>query len=270
MPVDTLGRRSRFKRTPFGKRIVLGDRDIEILQHLYRYRYLRQSHLVALLRPKSSKRFVERLGDLFHETGLINRPPAQWHHYDARCTPLIHEITKSGIELLYRKDAIPLRVTTLSRRSHKRRTVQFEHTMMIVDALLETELETNAIEGQRFVPVDEIINRAPERTQTQSNPLRVPVTIRPNRDYPMVRHAIETHIIPDALYGIEYLIEGEQRYRFFALECERTSPYWRSDPCYSSTARKHLAYKTYIDERGFKRDWGIPNLKLRIVRPPLP
>ncbi|MEL6503578.1 MAG: hypothetical protein AAFQ10_03890 [Pseudomonadota bacterium] len=266
MPTDTLGRRSRFKRTPKQKHIVLGDRDIEILQYLYRYRYLRQAHLIAFLKPKSEKRFIERLGDLFHETGLINRPPVQWHQCDARSTPLIHEISKSGIALLQDADALPHRVTTLSRRSYRGRSPQFEHAMLIVDTLVETEMQTNAAVNQRFVPVDEILARAPEHTRDQPNPLRVPVTIRPCREFPMVRHVMDTHLIPDALYGIEHIVEDEKRYRFYSLECERTSPYWRADPCYSSTARKHLAYRTYIQERGFKRDWGIPNLELRVVR----
>lgn len=265
MPVDTLGRRSRFKRTPTGKHIVVGDRDITILQHLFRYRYLRQSQLLDFLKPKSEKRFIERLGDLFHETGFIGRPEAQWHHCDARSTPLIHEISKSGIAFLREIDALPHRVTTLSRRNYRRRTPQFQHAMMIVDALVEIEINTMDAINQRFVPVDEILARAPEHIQRQPNPLRVPVTIMPSPDFPFVRHRMDTHLIPDALYGIEHLIGGEKRYRFYALECERTSPAWQSDPCYSSTARKRAAYQTYIKQRGFKRDWGIPNLEVHVV-----
>lgn len=84
---DAIGRRSRFKRTPTHKRIVLGDRDTKILRWLYRYRYLRTPQLISFLQPKSQKRFVERLGDLFHETGLINRPQAQWRYFDPWCAP---------------------------------------------------------------------------------------------------------------------------------------------------------------------------------------
>jgi len=60
---DTIGRRSRFKRTRTGKRIVITDRDIDILRLLYRYQFLRAAQLIAFLRPKSEKRFIERLGE---------------------------------------------------------------------------------------------------------------------------------------------------------------------------------------------------------------
>ena len=60
MSLDALGRRSRFSRQPTGKRIVLTNRDTEILRLLYRYRYLRVPQLLAFLLPRSEKRFVER------------------------------------------------------------------------------------------------------------------------------------------------------------------------------------------------------------------
>ena len=120
---DTLGRRSRFKRTRRGKRIQLGSRDHDILRWLYRYRYLRQSHLLELVRPGSQKRFIERLGDLFHETGLINRPAVQHSPFDARCMPMIYEISPSGIELLAIRDLLPMRAVTFSRRAHRSEVV---------------------------------------------------------------------------------------------------------------------------------------------------
>ncbi len=263
MPTDALGRRSRFTRTRTGKRIVLTDRDTEILRQLYRYRYLRQPQLVAFLQPHSKKRFVERLGNLFHEAGLINRPARQWDRFDARCTPLIYEISKTGIEHLRGRGELPPRATTLSRRSGH--CTQFPHAMMIVDALASVELETLAEPDQRFVSVDEILARAPEHTQQAANPLRVPVTIKPSRDFPDIRSRFDTHIIPDGLYGIEYLIDGEKRYRFWALECERTSPSGRRTSRRSSTALKYAAYDALIRSGAFKHHWGIPNLKLKVV-----
>ena len=103
---DTLGRRSRFKRSPSGKRIVLGARDTTILQMLYRYRYLRQPQLLALIQPKSTKRFAERLGDLFHETGLIKRPYSQNPYFDAFASPMLYEISQKGVDHLQTLGAI--------------------------------------------------------------------------------------------------------------------------------------------------------------------
>lgn len=262
MPTDCLGRRSRFKQSPAGKHLKITDRDIAIMRWLYRYRYLSSTQLVAHIKPKSEKRFIERLGDLFHETGLINRPKVQWRHFDAHCSSIIYELSAKGLDLLANNDQLHQRTTTLSRRSHSGRRPQFEHAMMIVNVLVTIELEVSKTLGQRFVCVDEILDRAPEKTRQARNPLAVPVTIMPSARFPDIRRPWDTHIIPDGLYGIEYLIEGEKRYRFWALECENLSPVHRSSARNSSLARKRAAYDALIHTRKYQDHWGIPNLKL--------
>ncbi|WP_421704505.1 replication-relaxation family protein [Aliiroseovarius sp.] len=252
---DSLGRRSRFERSPRGKRLSLTPRDQEILRWLYRYRYLRQDHLMRIFKPKSEKRFVERLGDLFHETGYLNRPQLQAPLFDARATPMLYEITTKGVGYLEALGELPLRAVTFSRRSRESYSPQFLHTMMIIEELLEIELSALATEGQRFVPVDEILARAPEATQSAKNPLAVPVIL----------DGRSTHIIPDALYGVEYDRDGQKGYRFYAMECERTSPASRSDSSLSSTVQKKRAYKVLRDSQGFRGHWGIPNLELNLI-----
>lgn len=265
MAVDTLGRRSRFKRTRTGKQVIIGERDVAILQWLHRYRFLRQSHLLKLVRPKSAKRFIERLGDLFHETGLVNRPSIQSPGFDARSTPMLYEISAAGIRYLEALDAVPHRVVTFSRRVRRTYNPQFLHTMMIIDTLVGLEAEMLEATDRNFVPIDRILEKAPAATRKAPNPLSVPVTILPSREFPVVRSRIDTHVIPDALYGIEYLIDGEKRYRFWALECERTTPARRTTVRASSRALKEAAYDALIRTKRFKEHWGIPNLKLQVV-----
>lgn len=262
---DALGRRSRFVRQRTGKRLVLGQRDLEILQWLYRYRYLRQTHLQALLQPVSPKRFTERLGDLFHETGLINRPSIQPPQFDTRSSPMLYEITPSGIDCLSSQEVLPHRAVTFSRRSSRSYSPQFLHTMMIIETLLAFEQITLETPGQRFVAVDEILTRAPQRVREAPNPLAVPITLEPGTRHKIICKRRETMLIPDALYGIEYDIDGEKRYRFWALECERTSPARRSRSDASSTALKRAAYDALFDARTYRSHWGIPNLKLNLV-----
>lgn len=263
---DNLGRRSRFKRALSGKSLFFTDRDTAIFRTLYRYRYLRSTQLLSLLRPKSEKRFIERLGDLYHESGLIDRPAAQWRRFDARYQPIVYELSSKGLRHLEACGPLPDRATTFARKDRQGITPQFDHAMMIVDALVEIELATIAAENQRFVPVDEILRRAPEVTRKAKKPLAVPVTIKPNTHLPAVRAPITTEAIPDALYGIEHLIAGEKRYRFFALECENHSPLHRSTGKLSSLALKRAAYDALMAARAYRTTWGIPNLALRVVR----
>ncbi|KPN63889.1 Replication-relaxation [Aliiroseovarius crassostreae] len=255
MAVDRLGRRDRFVRTPTGKRLSLTSRDQEILHWLYRYRYLRQDQLVQIFAPKSDKRFNERLGDLFHETGLINRPQVQAPLFDARSTPMLYEITPKGIRYLESTGALPHRTVTFSKRPRGSFSPHFLHTMMIIESLLEIELQTQDEPNQRFVPVDEILAKAPKETQSVRNPLAIPVRIKGKA----------MQIIPDALYGIEYDQGDQKTYRFWALECERSSPKNRSTRKLSSTAKKKDLYAALLRGRGFKERWGIPNLHIRFV-----
>ncbi len=252
---DKLGRRSRFERSPRGKTLRLTERDRHILEYLYRYRYLRQDHLTRIFAPKSPKRLNERLGDLFHETGLINRPMLQAPLFDARATPMLYEISNKGVAYLEALHPLPHRAVTFSRRQRGAFSPQFLHTMMIIETVLDIELVAQATPGQRFVPVDEILSRAPDSTQNAKNPLSVPVCFE-GRD---------THVIPDALYGIEYERGDGKGYRFFALECERTSPASRSNSTASSSARKRKAYAALIEAQSYKTHWGIPNLELQLI-----
>ena len=221
---------------------MLGQRDLDILSWLYRYRYLRQTHLQMLVQPVSQKRFVERLGDLFHETGLINRPAIQLPLFDARATPMLYEITTKGIDCLVAHDALPHRAVTFSRQSSRSYSPHFLHTMMVIETLLAIERTANETLGQRFVPVDEILARAPQAVRDARNPLAIPVTLMPDARHNVIRTRRDTMLISDALYGIEYELDGEKRYRFWALECERTSPARRSRSDASSTALKQAAY----------------------------
>lgn len=260
-------RRSRFRRSPAGKRILLSDRDIEILRWLCRYRYLRATHLTALLQPKSEKRFIERLGDLFHETGLIDRPAAQWRRFDARYQPIIYELSSKGLRYLEAHDELPFKAVTFA-KGHGGQTPHFDHAMMIVDELVAVELETRRKRGMRFVPVKEILARLPETDgRAPKHPLAVPVTIKPTSHLPVLKSPTKTHVVPDGLYGIGHQqADGEWLYRFYALECERTNPRSRSTAKLSSLALKLAAYEELIRSQAFKAAWGIPNLELRVVR----
>lgn len=253
---------------PKGKRLFLTERDLCILRSLYRCRYLRATQLVSLLRPKSEKRFIERLGDLYHEVGLIDRPAAQWRRFDARYQSIVYQLSPKGLHLLRERGELPRRAVTFSTGGRSNPAPQFDHAMMIVDALVGIEQETRKKRGQRFVPVDEILARM--RTKGICNncvkhPLAVSVTISTSRHLPFLTKPLTTHLIPDALYGIEQLIDGEKRYRFFALECENTSPKTRTTARHSSLALKQAAYEAFIGQRRYREAWGIPNLSLQLV-----
>ena len=205
---------------------------------------------------------------MFHETGYIDRPALLAPHFDARSTPMLYEISPSGVAYLETLDALPPRAVTFSRRTCRAYNPQILHTMMIIDTLVGIECATRQAADQRFVSVDEILARAPAATRRAPNPLSVPVTLYPDRNHLVIRSRMDTHLIPDAIYGIEHRAGQEKRYRFFAIECERTSPVSRSTAKASSRALKQAAYDALVRSGGFKQHWGIPNLALQFYRSP--
>lgn len=263
---DEIGRRSRFRRSPTGKPVMLTERDIAILGWLYRYRFLRAPQLINLLNPKSKKRFIERLGDLYHETGLIDRPLAQWRRFDARYQPLVYELSAKGVAYLSAHEALPERAVTFSKRrgDRHRQSPQFDHAMMITDTLVAVELATRQAKDQRFVAVDEILNRRPGAAQAGRHPLAVPVIVQPN-DGLAIKTPTKITIVPDALYGIGYRQNGRWLYRFYALECENWSPRSRSTAKHSSLRLKRAAYDALHQSGAYRDAWNIPCLELQVI-----
>lgn len=74
-------------------------------------------------------------------------------------------------------------------------------------------------------------------------------------------------MVPDAVFGLEYLMDGRKTYRFFALEADRgTMPITRSSPARrTSYLQKLLAYGDVIAQQTHKTHLGVPNLFILTV-----
>lgn len=231
-------------RTRTGKRIELTERDIEIFKLLSRYRYLRSTYIYAFVGGASVTRFKERLGDLFHE-GYLDRPAKQWEFADARHMPVVHESGRAAEKAL-RACGMALEGpnTFLAGSPHR----QFLHSLMICEALASLDLGIRAKPFLRFIGWSEILGRAPEATRLSPTPFRFPVPFG-------------GYLVPDGLFGIEYVSGGTMTYRFFALEADRgTMPVSRSNPNQTSYLGKLAAYREVMDRQVHKSHLGIPNL----------
>lgn len=251
-------RRDRTKREPTGKNVRLNNRDFEILSLLYRYTLLDSKTLIAFIKPKNQKRFIERLSDLYHDGYLIDRPSQQWQSYRARYSPITYNLTSKGYNLTLERQFLPLRAILTNHERIETPNFQFQHALKINQAIAQTELVCLQTPVLRFVPLEEILNKRREKQPTASNALGLPVTIPRSRSNPGL--AIKTEIIPDGLYGIEYEMEGRKKYRFFTLEVEHKSPLTRRTLSQPSSLKKFLSYQAAINSQSFKATLGIPNL----------
>lgn len=253
---DILNRRLRTKGCPSGKNVKLGGRDIQVLSLLYRYRILSSKNITDHLKPKSTKRFTERLGQLYHDTGLIDRPVEQWNLAKAQYAAIVYSLSAKGKHLLDTEYQLPLKAVVYPANNVGGERQQFQHTLQISQSIHNAELDTIREPQQRFVPLDEIRNRQLSRGK-QFNP-EFPVTIPISQHNP---HSVcRTTVRPDGLYGIEYTETDKKLYRFFAVEIERTSPKRRSSLKLSSTLKKKLAYEAAIKSGRYKAALGVPNI----------
>jgi len=238
-----MNRRSPTTRKRNGKRIEITDRDVAIFSALTRYRYLRSTYVHAFAGGASKKRFQERLGHLFHE-GFLGRPRQQWRFADARYTPAVYEIDKCGAQALAERQASETPPATfLASGQH----IQFEHSQLVCSALASIELASRNRPDLRFIAWPEILAKAPEETRRAALPQRLSLG--------------SEHLIPDAIFGLEYRVEDKRSYRFFALEIDRaTMPITRAAGRQTSLGRKLNAYRQVISQQLYKSVWGVPNL----------
>ena len=257
---DSLNRRSRLKRQPSGKNLIIKQHDLAILALLYRYRYLTSQDLIAHIKPKSKKRFTERLGQLFHDGGLLDRPAEQWEQAAAAYAHIVYALSFKGKRLLQENNRLPQQAVVYPKKSNGGVRKQFLHTFKISQAISNAEIGTLNKPYQRFVPLDEIRQR--QLAKRKAFKLEFPVTIPISKDNPNTVH--RTTVKPDGLYGIEYSKTGKKLYHFFAVEVELSSPKKRSNLKNSSSFKKQLAYNHAIKFGTYKQLLGIPNLQLHI------
>src|SRR5258705_13353793 len=101
--IDKPVRRPRFTRTSQPPTFRLTDDDVVIVRLLARHRFLRSTHIAALV-GRSLDRTNDRLSRLFH-SGYIDRPRAQLDYYPtAGSAPMVYALADLGAVLLRERD----------------------------------------------------------------------------------------------------------------------------------------------------------------------
>ena len=247
------------------RQIELTMRDVELFKLLYRYQYLRSNFLYAFREGECSTRFKERLGHLYHEGRYINRPEQQWQFANCRSMPVVYELDLRGEQVL-RDQGLLVHDSPLLKKGRMGASRQFAHQLMICDCLASIELGVREQPSLRFISWHEILAKAPEQTRCIENPFAIPVAISHPQSGNGSTRRFEVKAIPDGLFGLEYVRDGQKLYRFFALEADRnTMPIKRSNMEQSSYLRKVLAYREIVGKEIYRTWLGLPNLLVLTV-----
>ncbi|MCB0827012.1 MAG: replication-relaxation family protein [Armatimonadetes bacterium] len=267
---DSLNRRKRFApriraiSDEHTNGLRLTERDYAILELLHRYRYLRSDRLVHLINPKSRKRFIERLGKLYHEARLMDRPKAQLRSAKALYSPITYELSEAGRAVLIKAGSKLQEPVVSFAKQFDRTILQFEHAVETSDTLAEIEGIFRERSDRAILFEPEILAKASVKLGRKIERIAFPVTIPPSKHVPGMRKPFRTSIVPDAFFAVEHRTGNARKYRFYALEVEHRNPLRRSTLEQPSFLKKLLAYQALIQSAGYKTELGIPNLFLVI------
>ncbi|MEY9750174.1 hypothetical protein ABIF65_009548 [Bradyrhizobium japonicum] len=225
-------RRPRFRRSaePIPFRVTEGD--VLILQQLLRYRFLRSTHIAALV-GRSLDRTNDRLCRLFH-AGYVDRPRAQLDYYPtAGSAPMVYALGELGAHLLSER-GVDCANMDRTRNNREAGRPFIEHQLEIVDFHVALERSTRGRSDLRLIHPEEVIASAPERTRRMRNPFALRARIS------QAECAYDVGVVPDLVFGLLFP-DGSRR--CFMVEIDRgTMPVSRADATQSSFARKMRGY----------------------------
>ena len=137
--VSSPTRLPRFRRASEPPAFRLTDDDVLIVRQIARYRFLRSTHIAALI-GRSLDRTNDRLAKLFH-AGYLDRPRAQLDYYPtAGSAPIAYALADRGARLLAGRYGIAFSNLEWSRKNREVGRPFIEHQLEITDFYLALQI----------------------------------------------------------------------------------------------------------------------------------
>lgn len=258
-PSAPVGRRKkRFRREPEGP-LQVTERDLAILRQVCRHRFLRSTHLQALV--GGGQGLLRRLAALYHH-GYLDRPREQIEFYqNAGSKPMVYALGNQGADLLAVHDGLPRGKVNWTVKNHLLGPLFLDHTLLIAEVMVALELACRSHGNVRLLPAEEVVARAPEATRQRLKPLQWAVNCRYQEE------TTRLGVVPDATFGLQYLDQPEGRNTaYFFLEADRaTMPIFRKGVRQTSFFRKLVAYHETWKQAVHTTVYGIKNFRVLTV-----
>lgn len=245
-------KRRRFVRGSTSKNIHLTERDFDLLDYLYQYRFLRSDHLTSLLCPPDgygSKRLVDRLRELF-QAGYLGRPKVQldYQRFGGKRT-MVYALSGQGAEALRVKKGIPRGSVNWQWKNKSVGRLFLAHTLAVADFLVGMEVDCRRRGDVSFIPQHDFAG-------TSLLSWRVDVS---GYDYG-VR---DVGLVPDAAFGLkENGKPGKVATSYYFVEVDRaTMPVHSANPDRSSIYKKLMAYHESWKQSLHKEHFGISGVR---------
>jgi hypothetical protein len=251
-----LARRPRFRRASEPPAFRLTEDDVLIVRHLARHRFLRSTHIAALV-GRSLDRTNDRLSKLFH-AGYIDRPRAQLDYYPtAGSAPMVYALADRGAKLLIEREGKDFANVEWSRKNREAGRPFIEHQLEIMDFYVGLQCAMQAHPNIRLIHPDEIVATFPDQSFAARNPFALRVKV----SHQGIIHNIG--LVPDLVFGLRFP-DGSRR--CFAVEIDRgTMPVSRHNLLQTSFERKMRAYLTAHAVRQHERHFGWKTFRVLTV-----
>lgn len=232
--------RPRFRRNPYPIRIT--DRDLELIRHVHRHRFLTSQHLKRLV--KGGRQGIERrLKGLYH-SGYLDRPRCQLDYYHlGGSKPLVYGLGNKGAELLTERNGRKPRTVDWTARNRSATRFFLKHTLDVAD--FATALEASVRESVivRHTGAEEL---AASLGRDSRADLRWSVSFTHASEH------VELGVIPDQIFALT-----RDSTVHYVLEVDRaTMPVSRRGLTQTSVQRKLLAYHATWNQRLLEREFG--------------
>ena len=245
----------RFKRVAEIAPIQLTGRDRAIIRQIHRHRFLRSSHIVALIEG-SRQQLLRRLQSLYHH-GYLDRPRAQIDYFHRGGSQhLVYGVGSHGARLLQQEQILSGNRGAERTNSPTIGRLFLEHALLTSDVMVAIELACRRNGRVRLLtddelPLPEAARRQPEHFQWSVN----------------LGNRMKIGVIPDRVFALEFLDQLADRNRaFYFLEADRgTMPVSRKTLARSSFHRKLLAYEATWKQNLHQTQFGFHRFRVLAV-----
>lgn len=237
----------------------LTPRDVAIIEHVSRYRFL-TSTLIAELDGGSHAQVLRRLRNLW-AAGFLDRPKHQ-HAYLANWTdegnkPLAYALGRRGAKLLRERGIGANDKLDWTQKNSRVGALHLAHGLETATALIQFTGDAHAV-GLHLVDHHELLPTMPEKTRKLRNPFCIRVTL----SLPGSAKPVMIGVVPDRLFS---LASGDER-RNFALELDRGEMSVNAKSLKkSSYRRKLLGYFHAWKQKRHTEVWSFQSFRLLTV-----
>jgi len=246
----------RFRRASEPPAFRLTDDDVLIVRHIARHRFLRSTHIAALI-GRSLDRTNDRLAKLFH-AGYLDRPRAQLDYYPTSgSAPIAYALADRGARLLADRYGLLFSNIEWSRKNREAGRPFIEHQLGVTDFHLALQLAARERPDLRVIHADELSAAfsAPPAQGRNAFSLKAKVSQRG-----LTR---ERSVVPDLVFGLA-LPNASRRY--FMVEIDRgTMPVVRRNPSQTSFEQKMRAYLSAYGSRQHEQRFGWQSFRVLVV-----